>query len=62
MSELKAHEFLHVQEHIRTEVASASGYRQMASQCQDPELKRFVETQAQICEGLVQQLTGFLQS
>lgn len=61
MTNLKAHEFLHLQEHIRTETAAAIGYRQMVDQCQDPELKQFVETQAQTAEALVQQLTGFLQ-
>lgn len=59
---LSAHEFLHLQEHIRTEAAAAASYRQMVNQCQDPELKRFVEAQAQTAEGLVQQLSGFLQS
>lgn len=62
MTKLKAHEFLHLQEHIRSELAAASGYRQMINQCQDPELKRFVETQAQTAEALVQELQGFLQS
>lgn len=62
MSKLKAHEFLHLQEHIRSEIAAANGYREMVNQCQDPELKRFVETQAQVAENVVQQLQSFLQS
>lgn len=61
MTRLRAHEFLHVQEHIRSEAAAASAYRQMANQCQDPELKQFVESQAQAAESLVQQLSDFLQ-
>lgn len=61
MAKLRAHEFLHVQEHIRSEAAAASAYRQMAGQCQDPELKQFVEAQAQAAENLVQRLTGILQ-
>lgn len=62
MPQLKAHEFLHLQEYIRSEAAAATGYREMVQQCQDPELRRFVETQAQLVEGLVQQMTQFLQS
>lgn len=62
MTKLKAHEFLHLQEHIRSEIAAASGYREMVNQVQDPELKRFVETQAQTTEALVQQLQSFLHS
>lgn len=62
MHQLKAHEFLHLQEHIRSEAAAAASYRQLAGQCQDPELKRFVESQAQAADSLVQQLMGFLQS
>lgn len=60
MPKLAAHEFLHLQEHIRTEVATANSLRQMVSQCQDPELKHFVESQAQASEALSQQLIGFL--
>lgn len=59
---LKAHEFLHLQEHIRSEAAAAAVYRELAGQCQDPELKRLVESQAQACDDLVQQFMGFLQS
>lgn len=62
MPNLRAHEFLHLQEHIRAESASAAMYRQMAGQCQDPELKRFVEDQAKMAEDLTQQLTAFLQA
>lgn len=62
MAQLHAHEFLHLQEHIRSESAAAATYRSLAGQCQDPELKRFVETQAQLAEKTVQQLMGFLQS
>lgn len=29
MAKLRAHEFLHVQEHIRSEAAAASAYRQI---------------------------------
>lgn len=61
MANLRAHEFLHVQEHIRSEAAAVASYRQMANQCQDPDLKQFVEAQAQVAESLVQQLTGILQ-
>lgn len=61
MPNLAAHEFLHLQEHIRTEIAAAHSYRQMASQCQDPELKQLVESQAQASEQLLQQLNSFLQ-
>lgn len=61
MAHLKAHEFLHIQEHIRSEAAAAASYRQIAGQCQDPELKRFVEDQARMAENLVQQLTSLLQ-
>lgn len=60
-SNLKAHEFLHVQEHIRAEAAAAASFRQLVDQCQDPELKQLVEMQAQTAESLVQQLTDLLQ-
>lgn len=59
-NQLKAHEFLHVQEHIRTEAAAAAMCRQAAQECSDAKLKQFVETQAQLSENLVQQLTSFL--
>jgi len=45
----------------RQEAAAAAVYRELASQCQDPELKRLVESQAQECDNLVQQFMGFLQ-
>lgn len=60
MSNLRAHEFLHLQEHIRSEAAAAVSLRQMAQQCQDPQLKQFVETQAREAEQLVNHLSSFI--
>lgn len=61
LHQLKAHEFLHLQEHIRSEAAASASFRQLAGQCQDPQLKQFVESQAQASENLLQQFLGFLQ-
>ncbi|MFS8523529.1 MAG: hypothetical protein FWJ83_01595 [Limnochordales bacterium] len=59
---LKAHEFLHIQEHLRSEAVVAHHARSMARQCQDPELRRFVEEQGRLAQENVQRLMGFLQS
>lgn len=59
---LKAHEFLHIQEHIRSEAAVAQTAASMARQCQDTELRSFVEQQGRLAQENVQKLMGFLQS
>lgn len=59
---LKAHEFLHIQEHVRAEAAVAQSAQTMAQQCQDPELRTFVEKQARYAQDNVQKLMSFLQS
>lgn len=59
---LKAHEFLHIQEHIRSEAAVAQSAVSMAQQCQDPELRSFVEQQGQLAQENVNKLMSFLQS
>lgn len=61
MTNLAAHEFIHLQEHIRSESASLVAYQNMAEQCKDPELKRFIENQAEACQTLLKQLYGFLE-
>jgi len=59
---LKAHEFLHIQEHVRSEAAVAQTAQSMAQQCRDPELRSFVEQQGRLAQENVQRLMGFLQS
>lgn len=59
---LKAHEFLHIQEHIRSEAAVAQTSKSMAQQCQDTELRSFVEQTGQLAQDNVHRLMGFLQS
>lgn len=59
---LKAHEFLHIQEHIRSEAAVAQTAPSMAQQCQDPELRSFVEQQGRLAQENLNKLMGFLQS
>lgn len=58
---LRAHEFLHIQEHIRSEAVIAQTAPSMAQQCQDPELRRFIEQSGQLAQDNVQRLIGFLQ-
>lgn len=59
---LKAHEFLHIQEHIRSEAVVAQTATSMARQCQDAELKSFVEQTGRLAQQNVERLMGFLQS
>jgi len=61
MSHLAAHEFIHLQEHIRSESASLVAYQNMAEQCKDPELKQLIKQQAEECETLLKHLYGFLE-
>lgn len=59
---LKAHEFLHIQEHIRSEAVVAQKAQQLAQQCQDPQLRSFVEEHGRMAEQNMQKLLSFLQS
>ncbi len=61
MSRLAAHEFIHLQEHIRSESANLVAYQNMAEQSRDPELKEFIENQARECEERIRQLYSFLE-
>lgn len=61
MTKLAAHEFIHLQEHIRSESASLVAYQNMAEQSRDPELKEFIENQARECEERIKQLYSFLE-
>lgn len=59
--QLKAHEFLHIQEHIRSEAAVAHKLQTLAQQCRDPQLRSFVEDHARLAQDNVQKLMGLLQ-
>jgi len=59
--QLKAHEFLHIQEHVRSEAALAHKLQALAQQCRDPELRSFVQDHARLAYDNVQKLMGLLQ-
>lgn len=59
---LKAHECIHIQEHIRSEAAVAQTAPSMAQQCQDQELRQLVEQAGRLAQDNVDRLMGFLQS
>lgn len=60
MTQLKAHEMLDIQEHIRSSGASAHALRSMAQRVQDPEVRRICEAEEQSASSTVQRLMGFL--
>lgn len=58
---MKAHEFLHIQEHVRSEAATAHKLQALAQQCRDPRLRGFVEEQGRLAQQNVEKLMSFLQ-
>lgn len=61
MHHLSEHEALEVQEHIRTEAASMHMCSALAQQCQDRELRQFIQQEARIAQQNVQKLLSILQ-
>lgn len=57
---LTEHEALEAQEHIRTEAATMHMCNKLAQQCQDQELKQFMQREAQVAQQNVQKLLSIL--
>lgn len=57
---LTEHEALEAQEHIRTEATTMHMCNMLAQQCQDPELRQFMQREVQVAQQNVQKLLSIL--
>jgi protein subunit release factor A len=56
MAHFKAHEVMELQEHIRSEAATAQTCRKFAEMATDPDLKQFCQQEARTAETNLQKL------